>query len=154
MAMAGAFAAIVRAPITGIILIAEMSGTLTNLLPLAVVSLISYLCASLLNCEPIYESLLHNLLVKNGVNLSAFHGERHLVEAVVELGSPVCDQAICDVKWPNKCLLISIERQGKELLPKGSTVLHTGDKLIALLDDEDAPYIQHQLEKCCSSKLE
>lgn len=30
MAMAGAFAAIVRAPITGIILIAEMSGTLTN----------------------------------------------------------------------------------------------------------------------------
>ena len=72
--MAGAFAAIVRAPITGIILIAEMSGTLTNLLPLAVVSLISYLCASLLNCEPIYESLLHNLLVKNGVNLSAFHG--------------------------------------------------------------------------------
>ena len=59
-----------------------------------------------------------------------------------------------DVKWPNKCLLISIERQGKELLPKGSTVLHTGDKLIALLDDEDAPYIQHQLEKCCSSKLE
>lgn len=154
MAMAGAFAAIVRAPITGIILIAEMSGTLTNLLPLAVVSLISYLCASLLNCEPIYESLLHNLLVKNGVNLSAFHGERHLVEAVVELGSPVCDQAICDVKWPKKCLLISIERQGKELLPKGSTVLHTGDKLIALLDDEDAPYIQHQLEKCCSSKLE
>lgn len=150
MAMAGAFAAIVRAPITGIILIAEMSGTLTNLLPLAVVSLISYLCASLLNCEPIYESLLHNLLVKNGVDLSAFNGERHLVEAVVELGSPVCDKRISEVSWPHKCLIISIDRGGKELLPRGSTILHTGDKLIAILNDEDAPYIQHELEKCCS----
>ena len=46
MAMAGTFAAIVRAPITGIILIAEMSGTLTHLLPLALVSLVAYLCAS------------------------------------------------------------------------------------------------------------
>ena len=91
-----------------------------------------------------------NLLVKNGVDLSAFSGERHLVEAVVELGRPVCDKRIADVSWPKKCLLISIDRGGKELLPRGSTVLHTGDKLIALLNDEDAPYIQHELEKCCS----
>ena len=150
MAMAGTFAAIVRAPITGIILIAEMSGTLTHLLPLALVSLVAYLCASLLNCEPIYESLLHNLLVKNGVDLSAFGGEKHIVQVVVELGSPVCDQAIKDIKWPSKCLIISIDRQGKEIIPRGNTILHTGDTLIALLNDEDAPYIQHELEKCCT----
>lgn len=153
MAMTGIFASIVRAPITGIILIAEMSGTLTHLLPLALVALVSYLCASLLNCEPIYESLLHRLLVKNGVDNSAFHGERHMVQAVVELGSMVCDRRIADVEWPQKCLLISIDRGGKELLPKGDTILRCGDMIIALLDDEDAPYIQHALEKCCSSKL-
>lgn len=150
MAMAGTFAAIVRAPITGIILIAEMSGTLTHLLPLAIVSLVSYLIASFLNCAPIYESLLHNLLVKNGVDLEAFGGEKHMVEAVVELGSPVCEQMIKDIKWPQKCLIISIMRQGKEIIPKGDTILHTGDILIALLNDEDAPYIQHELEKCCT----
>lgn len=154
MAMAGTFAAIVRAPITGIILIAEMSGTLTHLLPLALVSLVAYLCASLLNCEPIYESLLHNLLVKNGVDLSAFGGEKHIVQAVVELGSPVCDQAIKDIKWPSKCLIISIDRQGKEIIPRGNTILHTGDTLVALLNDEDAPYIQHELEKCCTHTWE
>ncbi len=154
MAMAGAFAAIVRAPITGIILIAEMSGTLTHLLPLAIVSLVAYLCASLLRCEPIYESLLHRLLIKNGVNPDAFGGEKHIVQCVVQLGSPICDQAIKDVKWPNKCLIISIERQGKEIIPKGSTMLHTGDTLIALLNDDDAPYIQHELEKCCTQSWE
>ncbi len=150
MAMAGTFAAIVRAPITGIILIAEMSGSLTNLLPLAVVSLVSYLVASMMNCEPIYESLLHNLLSKMGMDMSAFHGEKQIIQSVVELGSPVCEQAIKDIKWPNKCLIISIIRGGKELLPRGTTVLHTGDTLVALLDDEDSPYIQHELEKCCS----
>lgn len=152
MAMAGIFAAIVRAPITGIILIAEMCGTLTNLLPLAVVSLVAYLIASLLNCEPIYESLLHNLLLKNGVQVSEQRGEKHVVQSVVELGSEVCDTCIRDVKWPSNCLLISIERNGKEIIPSGDTRLCCGDTIVALLNDHDAAYVQHVLERCCSTK--
>ena len=62
MAMAAYFSAIVRAPITGIVLIAEMSGTLKMLLPIALVSFVSYYVANLLHSEPIYESLLTNLL--------------------------------------------------------------------------------------------
>ena len=40
--MAGYFTAIVRAPITGIILITEMTGSFSNLLSLSIVSIISY----------------------------------------------------------------------------------------------------------------
>ena len=61
----------------------------------------------------------------------------------------MCDQRVKDINWPNKCLLVSIERQGKELIPKGDTIIRTSDKLIVLFKDEDGPYIQHQLEKCC-----
>lgn len=46
--MAGYFTAIVRAPITGIILITEMTGSFTHLLSLSVVSIISYIVADLL----------------------------------------------------------------------------------------------------------
>lgn len=153
MAMAGIFTAIVRAPITGIILIAEMCGTLSHLLPLAAVSIVSYLVANMLHCEPIYESLLQRLLTKNGVNPDGLSDEKRLLEAVVEVGSEVCDQQIKDIAWPKHCLLISIKRNGKELIPRGNTVLHCGDQLMVLLDDADAPYIEHQLEKCCTSKL-
>lgn len=149
LAMAATFTSIVRAPITGIILIAEMSGTLTNLLPIAVVSLVAYVSAVFFNSEPIYESLLHKLLIKNGVDISAFRGEKRLEEYVVELGSMVCDCKVKDIDWPKKCLLVSIERQGKELIPKGDTMIRTSDKLIVLFKDEDGPYVQHQLEKCC-----
>lgn len=154
MAMAGLFTAIVRAPITGIILIAEMTGTLTHLLPLAAVSIVSYIIANMLHCEPIYESLLQRLLTKNGVNNEGLSEEKRLVETVVEMGSAVCDKQISEITWPNRCLLVAIQRNGKEIIPKGNTILKCGDQLLVLLDDADAPYIEHQLEKCCVSKLQ
>ncbi|MEG0709566.1 MAG: ClC family H(+)/Cl(-) exchange transporter [Longicatena sp.] len=153
LAMAGTFSAIVRSPITGIILIAEMTGTLSHMLPLACVSLVAYICASMLKSEPIYESLLHKILTKNGVNTNAFQGERHMVDSVVELGSEVCDHSVREIHWPNKCLIISIHRNGKEILPNGDTLLRCGDTLVALLEDIDTPYIQHELEKCCKGKF-
>lgn len=66
LAMAGYFTAIVRAPLTGIILIFEMTGSLSQMLSLTVVSLVAYVTASLLRSEPIYESLLERLLKKQG----------------------------------------------------------------------------------------
>ena len=64
--MAGYFTAIVRAPLTGIILIFEMTGTVSQLFSLAVVSICAYIVASLLKSEPIYESLLAGLLKEEG----------------------------------------------------------------------------------------
>lgn len=64
LAMAGYFAAIVRAPITGIILIFEMTGSLDQMLSLSVVSIVAYIIATLMKSEPIYESLLDRLWEK------------------------------------------------------------------------------------------
>lgn len=66
LAMAGYFTAIVRAPITGIILIFEMTGSLSQMLSLSVVSIVAYVVASLMKSEPIYESLLGRLLKNRG----------------------------------------------------------------------------------------
>ena len=64
LGMAGLFAAIVRAPLTGIILISEMTGTLSSLLPLSLVALVSYLTAEVLGGEPVYDQLLERILSK------------------------------------------------------------------------------------------
>jgi len=60
--MAGFFTAIVRAPVTGIILIFEMTGSLNHLLSITTVTIVSYVVADLVKAKPIYESLLENLL--------------------------------------------------------------------------------------------
>ena len=62
LGMAGLFAGIVRAPITGIILVAEMSGSLTQFTGLVLVSLVSSLTANMLGSKPVYDELLENML--------------------------------------------------------------------------------------------
>lgn len=63
LAMAAHFAAIVRAPLTGMFLIIEMTGgKIDFLLPIIIVTAISYLIAELLANEPIYESLLERMI--------------------------------------------------------------------------------------------
>lgn len=62
LGMAGLFSSIVRAPITGIVLITEMTGSMHRLLDIAVVSSIAYVVANLLGSKPIYTSLLDRIL--------------------------------------------------------------------------------------------
>lgn len=64
LAMAGFFTAIVRAPMTGIILLFEMSGSVSQFLSLTIVSVTAYVVATLLRSEPIYDSLLERILKK------------------------------------------------------------------------------------------
>ena len=57
ISMAGFFAATVRSPITGIVLLAEMCGSTESLVAMIIVSLIAYVVPTILGNEPIYESL-------------------------------------------------------------------------------------------------
>ena len=62
LGMTGMFSGIVRAPITGIILVAEMSGSLTQFAGLVLVSVVSALTANMLGSKPVYDELLENML--------------------------------------------------------------------------------------------
>jgi len=64
MGMAGMFAGVVRAPLTGILLVVEMSGSLNQLAGVTVVACVACLVGILLKNAPIYESLLENMLPK------------------------------------------------------------------------------------------
>ena len=67
LGMAGMFSSIVRAPITGIILISEMTGIFYNMLPLAIVTFAAYLTAELLGGIPIYDQLLDRMMANRKV---------------------------------------------------------------------------------------
>ena len=135
MAMAAYFSAIVRAPITGIVLIAEMSGTLKMLLPIALVSFVSYYVANLLHSEPIYESLLTNLLNNQPYHsMEEYADSKELIGYTVGFGSNACDRYIKDLQLPRRSLIVSVIRGGEEIIPKGDTQLISGDRVIVLVD--------------------
>lgn len=154
LAMAGYFTAIVRAPLTGIILIFEMTGSVSQMLSLSVISIVAYIVATLMKSKPIYESLLERLLEKNGAPPGEERGEKILDRFSVMLGSPASNQAIQDVQWPENCLLVAIQRGGEEIIPKGKTVLKPSDVIITMTDERDSAVVYEKMEKICKEHAE
>ena len=149
LAMAGYFTAIVRAPLTGIILIFEMTGTVSQLFSLAVVSICAYIVATLMRSKPIYESLLANLLKKRGEPLQE-SGEKVLREFVVSQGSDAAGKLVRELEWPRESLLVAVKRGDRELIPRGSTRLYPGDSLVVMADEYDTADVIGQMERLCS----
>ncbi|MCC0634907.1 MULTISPECIES: ClC family H(+)/Cl(-) exchange transporter [unclassified Clostridioides] len=149
LAMAGYFTAIVRAPLTGIILIFEMTGSVSQMLSLSVISIVAYIVATLLKSKPIYESLLERLLEKNGEPVHRERGEKILDQFSIMFGSPVANKAIQDIQWPENCLLVAIQRGGEEIIPKGKTILKASDIIVTMTDERDSSVVYDKMEKLC-----
>lgn len=138
LSMAGYFTAIVRAPITGIILITEMTGSFSHLLSLTIVSIISYIIADVLKSIPIYDSLLDNLLKKN--NIEEAHDqsiEKTIITNVVHFGSIIENMKLKDIKLPDNILLVSLKRGSGSIIPKGNTIIKAGDEILTITDVKD-----------------
>nr|WP_278437594.1 chloride channel protein [Leuconostoc lactis] len=141
--MAGYFACIGKAPFTAIILVFEMVGSVTHILPLAFVSLVAYLVVDLLNGAPIYESLLARLLQQNQKNNDS--SEMTTLEIPVLAGSIMEDQQIRDLNLVPNSLITLIKRSDNLLIPKGDLVLRAGDIIYLRANKDVAQDIKRQL---------
>nr|HML49678.1 chloride channel protein [Clostridia bacterium] len=150
VAMAGLFSAIVRAPITGVILLLEMTGSFVNLLPLITVSLVAYVVADALKSKPIYDSLLENLL--GHATEKPDCREKITVERIVQHGSQAAGRQVRELGFPKDCLLIAIRRDAEEIIPSGSTQIHPGDYLVFLLNRRDEADSRQRLDALTSAE--
>lgn len=146
LSMAGYFTAIVRAPITGIVLIMEMTGSFNHILSLTLVAVTAYVVAELLNSPPIYDSLLENLISKDNIHQEE-NSKKVMIEIIVQHGSLFENQQVKMIKWPNNSLLVSVKRGKKEILPKGDTELTVGDYLFVLTDTNSECKTREKLEE-------
>ncbi|QOX62059.1 ClC family H(+)/Cl(-) exchange transporter [Anoxybacterium hadale] len=134
-AMAGALSGSVKAPLTGIMLAAEMTGSFGYLLPVAACSFISLLFSDMLKTDPLYESLLERIFSRSNYTNREME-KSALLEVPVELGSLVSGKLISEVEWPKGMLIVGIKRGAKEIIPKGSTKLIPGDYLVVLTSEQ------------------
>lgn len=146
LAMAGYFAAVVKAPITGIVLLTEMSGSFQHFLPLSLVVFIAYVISSLLGTRPIYESLMERSLENK--EYKGFIGDQKIkvvIEIPIHIDSKIENKKIMEINWPDDCLLIGVKRAGQELIPKGNTFIYPGDTLIIISNEDKANTVQNLL---------
>jgi H+/Cl- antiporter ClcA len=141
-AMAAYFTAIVKAPVTGSILITEMTGSFHHLLPLILVSMTAYVIADLLKSESVYELLYEKALQKEKNDISQKRtppkaSEMVIHEFVVSIGSQLAGKRVKDIKLPARCLLVSIKRGNYDIIPNGETLIQAGDYVHALVEEDN-----------------
>lgn len=153
-AMAAYFTAIVKAPVTGSILITEMTGSFEHLLALVTVSMTAYLISDLLKSAPIYDSLLDRMLKKQTARQEVQAESLNVItEVSVVLGSELEGKCVKDILWPENCLIVSIKRGEKELIPKGRTKVLAGDFIYILTDENQVVQIKSQLIKMAHNTI-
>ncbi len=147
LGMAAVFVGSVRAPLTGIVLISEMTGGYTLLFPICIASLAAYLVAEGLRDHPIYDALLEADLERSGHGVSRV--EPRSMYIGVQIGSQVVGKRVAQAAMPRRCLIVGIERNGVTLLPAADTVLFAGDHL-SILTPGDRPEVATAIVRLCT----
>ncbi len=147
ISMAGFFAATVRSPITGVVLLAEMSGSTESLVAMIIVSLIAYVIPTLLGNEPIYESLYDRLLLTKNREFVKKPSKHVLSEYVVPLDCNYINFKIKDIPFPKNAIVVSVIRNGKYVIPTEDFRIMYSDQVNILSDVNDYPYVRQEIEE-------
>lgn len=142
IAMAALFASSVRAPITGTVLIMEMTASYQQLLTLAIASMLAFVIAEIFHSKPIYEELLNRSLNAKPPQPQIYQ-QRNIAEIAVCNGSKIAGKMIKDITWPENTLLVDIKRGEKQIVPNGEIRILPGDFLYILTENEHIEELQN-----------
>ena len=132
--MAAYFAAIVRAPLTGVVLIVEMTGDYEQMLPLLVSSFCAYAVAEWMKDLPIYEALLQRDLVEDNPRFSL--KEPMVIDLEVEHGARFAGRRVRDLGLPPGCLIVRCVNAGHEFIPTAQTRIEAFMRITAVISPE------------------
>jgi len=145
LGMAGLLAGSVRTPLTGVVLIVEMTAEYGLLYSLLVTAFMAYLTAEALRDKPVYDELMERSLRVDGVEV---HSEEEplLLEILVEPQSTMDGRRIKNLGLPAGAIVATLERGSRHLVPGGSTVITAGD-MITVMIEGDKPELSHQIHE-------
>ena len=141
--MAAFFTCIVKAPITGIVMVFELTGQFKNFLPAMIGVAVGYTVGALFRTEAIYEK-----------NLSLFIQEEKIYEKIkkicisltVQSGSKACGKPVRETVWPSNGLVVNrISPDGTHSVPDGESVLNAGDIIEIQCETDDEKELRDYL---------
>lgn len=128
--MAGLLTSSVRAPLTGVVLIVEMTGQYNLLYALMLAAWVAYMLAEYLGDEPLYEALLRRDLHQQR---RLWKQEARAVEILVEPNSEWEHIPLSRFPRHKDMLVALLERDGQLHIPHGTTMVEAGDMLTLLV---------------------
>lgn len=145
--MAAYFTAIVRAPLTGIVLILEMTGNYEQMLPLLTACFTAYAAAELMRNLPVYEALLKRDLERRGIKEPA---HTIVTEVEVQPHSDFSGKLVRDLGLAPGCLIVRCRDGEHEWVPTADSRL-TAHMRLTVVIPADAAGVLAFLHKGCES---
>lgn len=146
--MAAYFTAIVRAPLTGVVLIIEMTGNYEQMLPLLISCFFAYAVAESLKDLPIYEVLLERDLMNEGDQID--HEHPIVMDFTIQEGAPFEGKLVRSLGLPAGCILVRCSNGRREWVPKANTRLEANMRITAVIEPDATQGIV-LLRKGCKS---
>lgn len=127
IAMTSFFGASVRAPITAMVLIVEITGYLSGFLWTGIAIFTAFMVAELCSSKPLYDNLLE--LTLHAENKGKV---KEIIAFSVEIEPKAfaVDKCVRDILWPANCLVLRLKRGDEEIVPDGETQLKAFDELL------------------------
>ena len=130
--MAAFLVAVVRTPLTAIVLITEITGHLEVFYPSIVVGGLTYYFTELLQIKP-----FNVILYDDMIHAPTFQEEqRYTLSIEVMNGSYLDGKLVAELRLPEHCEIMSIHRDRKDLSPIGQRLL-PGDQVQIEMDSQD-----------------
>lgn len=146
--MGGFFTATTKAPLTAIVLITELTGSIGQLMPISIVCLSAYVISDLLKMEPTDDITLRN---KTNQIPTIYEGEIILMDITIEFNGELDGELIKDLILPFGTRIIKVSRYGKEFLPNGNTRILPGDQVQLATDSGFASKVADYFERANNS---
>ena len=154
LGMAGIFAASVRAPVTAVVLVFELTGSFDALLSLATVSIIAYVTANITKVAPFYEHGLAPLMAEATHSEDEAPKETTYYDVVVGAGSQIEGHMVSEIPWPEGARIVYLERSGERIIPTGDTQLMALDSMTFIMDVTDAHDIEFAVRSLAHPSFE
>ena len=155
LGVAGLFSGVVRAPVTAVVMVFELTGSLDALLSVSIVSILAYVTSSLTKTDAFYDHLLAGLIgvSSDDSSVSGLSGEKDLGHVRVGAGSRLEGLLVREVPWPDGVRLLLIERAGRDVVPTGETRLCAADELLFIVGTEAAGDARIKLGVMCEGRV-
>ncbi|MCD8286023.1 MAG: chloride channel protein, partial [Clostridia bacterium] len=129
------FTTCVRAPITGVVMIFELTGNFSNLLPAIIAIAIAYYVGRAFHMKPLYEKLLDQFIDDEKLYENQ---QKYRFTLKVMPESSIDGNSVRSIIWPTNSLVVALRfPNGTSMVPDGETVLKAGDVIDIEAETED-----------------
>lgn len=142
--LAGFMSVVNKAPLTGIVLAIELTGSITQLMPISIVSLSAYIVAEILNIESSDEITLKSLTKDIP---KVFEGKIEGIISIVEAGSRIEGSHLKEFSFPYNSQISSVKRNKVEFIPHADTIFYPGDEIVVNCDVGFVKDVQKYVDK-------